>query len=170
MRALTSLSINQMEKKNFDEAMRLIEEASTLAQETGDQFSVAVTAVQKGRVFEDLGRFDDSLVSLDKGIKIFGELGARWELADARAERGISKRELGRFDEAEEDLRYAIRASEELGERQLAGWTWRAFARVAEMRGDHAEAEKRYRRSKEAEARGPYRERAEATSGPRDYS
>jgi tetratricopeptide (TPR) repeat protein len=170
VRALTSLSINQMEKKNFDEAMRLIEEASALAQETGDQFSVAVTAVQKGRVFEDLGRFDESLVSLDKGIKIFSELGARWELADARAERGISKRELGRLDEAEEDLRYAIRASEELGERQLAGWTWRAFARVAEMRGDHAEAEKRYRRSKEAEARGPYKERAEAPSGQRDYS
>jgi class 3 adenylate cyclase/tetratricopeptide (TPR) repeat protein len=170
VRALTSLSINQMEQKHFDEAMRLIEEASALAQETGDQFSVAVTAVQKGRVLEDLGRFDESLVALDKGIKIFGELGARWELADARAERGIAKRELGRYDEAEDDLRYAIRASEELGERQLAGWTWRAFARVAEMRGDHAEAEKRYRRSKEAEARGPYKERAEASSAPRDYS
>ena len=170
VRALTSLSINQMEKKNFDEAMRLIEEASELAQETGDQFSVAVTAVQKGRVLEDLGRFDESLVSLDRGITIFGELGARWELADARAERGISKRELGRFDEAEEDLRYAIRASEELGERQLAGWTWRAFARVAEMRGDQAEAEKRYRRSQEAEAHGPRKAPAAASSVQRDYS
>ncbi len=170
VRALTSLSINQMEQKNFDEAMQLIEEACLLAEETGDQFSVGVTSVQKGRVFEDLGRFDESLVWLDKGIKIFGELGARWELADARAERGISQRELGRYDEAEEDLRYAIRASEELGERQLAGWTWRAYARVAEMRGDKAEAEKRYRRSREAEARGPYKERGAASSGQRDYS
>jgi tetratricopeptide (TPR) repeat protein len=170
VRALTSLSINQMEKKNFDEAMRLIEEASVLAAETGDQFSVAVTAVQKGRVFEDLGRFDESLVWLDKGIKIFGELGARWELADARAERGISKRELGRYDEAEDDLRYAIRASEDLGERQLAGWTWRAFARVAEMRGDHAEAQKRYRRSQEAEAHGPRKDSVASSSMPRDYS
>ena len=170
VRALTSLSINQMETKNFDEAMRLIEEANVLAEETGDQFSVAVTAVQKGRVFEDLGRFEESLQWLDKGIAIFSELGARWELADARAERGISKRELGRFDEAEEDLRYAIRASEELGERQLAGWAWRAFARVAELRGDHAEAEKRYRRSQEAEAHGPRKDRAAASSGQRDYS
>ena len=170
VRALTSLSINQMEKKNFDEAMRLIEEASQIAEETGDQFSVAVTAVQQGRVFEDLGRFDESLVWLDKGIKIFGELGARWELADARAERGISKRELGRYDEAEDDLRYAIHASEELGERQLGGWTWRAFARVAEMRGDQAEAEKRYRRSQEAEAHGPRKERIAGSSGQRDYS
>jgi tetratricopeptide (TPR) repeat protein len=159
-----------METKNFDEAMRLIEEANVLAEETGDQFSVAVTAVQKGRVFEDLGRFEESLQWLDKGIAIFSELGARWELADARAERGISKRELGRFDEAEEDLRYAIRASEELGERQLAGWAWRAFARVAELRGDHAEAEKRYRRSQEAEAHGPRKDRAAASSGQRDYS
>ena len=170
VRALTSLSINQVEGKNFDEAMRLIEEASVLAEETGDQFSVAVTAVQMGRVFEDLGRFEESLQWLDKGIAIFSQLGARWELADARAERGISKRELGRFDEAEEDLRYAIHASEELGERQLAGWTWRAFARVAEMRGDDAEAEKRYRRSQEAEAHGPRTTSAAASTSQRDYS
>ena len=167
VRALTSLSINQMEKKDFDEALRLIEEASALAQETGDQFSVGVTAVQKGRVFEDLGRFAESLTWLDRGIAIFTDLGARWELADARAERGISKRELGRLDEAEEDLRYAIRASEELGERQLAGWVWRAFARVADLRGDKAEAEKRMRRSQEAEAHGPRKERL---AGQRDYS
>ena len=170
VRALTSLSINQMETKNFDEALRLIEEASLLAEETGDQFSVAVTAVQKGRVFEDLGRFEESLHWLDRGIAIFAELGARWELADAKAERGIAKRELGRFDEAEEDLRYAIRASEELGERQLAGWTWRAFGRVAELRGDHAEAQKRYRRSQEAEAHGPRKAGMAASSGQRDYS
>ena len=169
VRALTSLSINRMETHDFEESLRLIEEASALAEETGDQFSVAVTAVQKGRVFEDLGRFEESLPWLDRGIAIFAELGARWELADARAERGITKRELGRLDEAEEDLRYAIRASEELGERQLAGWTWRAFARVAELRGDNAEAEKRHRRSREAEAHGP-RARLAGSSGQRDYS
>jgi class 3 adenylate cyclase/tetratricopeptide (TPR) repeat protein len=170
VRALTSLSINRMESKDFDESLRLIEEAIALAEETGDQFSVAVTAVQKGRVFEDLGRFEESVPWLDRGIAIFADLGARWELADARAERGISKRELGRLDEAEEDLRYAIRASEELGERQLAGWTWRAFARVAELRGDNAEAEKRHRRSREAEAHGPRKARLAASPGQRDYS
>ncbi len=170
VRALTSLSINRMETTDFEESLRLIEEASALAEETGDQFSVGVTAVQKGRVFEDLGRFEDSVPWLDRGIAIFTELGARWELADARAERGIVKRELGRLDEAEEDLRYAIRASEELGERQLAGWTWRAFARVAELRGDSAEAEKRYRRSREAEAHGPRKERLAGPSTTRDYT
>jgi class 3 adenylate cyclase/tetratricopeptide (TPR) repeat protein len=160
VRALTSLSINRIETMDFDEALRLIDEASALAEETGDQFSVAVTAVQKGRVLEDLGRFEESLPWLDRGIAIFTELGARWELADARAERGITKRELGRLDEAEDDLKSAIRASEELGERQLAGWTWRAYARVAELRGDHAEAEKRHRRSREAEAHGPRKVRS----------
>jgi tetratricopeptide (TPR) repeat protein len=163
------LSINRVETKDFEEALRLIEEASALAEETGDQFSVAVTAVQKGRVFEDLGRFEESVSWLDRAIAIFAELGARWELADARAERGIAKRELGRLDEAEDDLRYAIRASEELGERQLAGWTWRAFARVAELRGDDAEAEKRHRRSREADAHGPRRAGLAASSGQRDY-
>jgi class 3 adenylate cyclase/tetratricopeptide (TPR) repeat protein len=170
VRALTSLSINRAETKDFEEAMRLIEEAISLAEETGDQFSVAVTAVQKGRLLEELGRLEEAVSWLNKGIAIFAELGARWELADARAQRGISKRGLGRFDEAEEDLRYAIRVSEELGERQLGGWTWRAFARVAELRGDHAEAEKRYRRSREAEAHGPRKARLAGSSVQRDYS
>jgi len=81
--------------------------------------------------------------------------GARWEFADATAERGIAKRELGRLDEAEEALFKAIRISKELGERQLAGWTWRALARVSEWRGDHVEAEERFRPSREAEAQRP---------------
>ena len=155
VRALTALSINRTDMHDLKGGLRFIEEAGALAADTGDQFSVAVTAVQKGRVFEELGRLEESLPCLDRGIGIFGEVGARWELADARAQRGIVKRELGRLDEAEEDLRYAIRISQELGERQLAGWAWRAFARLAERRGDLSEAEERYRRSRAAEALGP---------------
>jgi tetratricopeptide (TPR) repeat protein len=93
---------------------------------------------------------------VDRGIAIFEELGARWELADAKAVRGIVYRELGRLDEAEEDLHAAIRISEDLGERQMGGWTWRALALVSEKRGDRAEAEVRWRRSREAEAQGPH--------------
>jgi len=157
VRALTALSINQrdMDPAGLREALRLVEEAGALAEDGGDQFNVGITAVQKGRVFGDLGQLEAGLHELDRGIAIFAELGARWELADATAERGIIKRELGRLDEAEDDLQQAIRMSDELGERQLAGWTWRALARVAERRGDPALAEERYRRAREAQARGP---------------
>jgi class 3 adenylate cyclase/tetratricopeptide (TPR) repeat protein len=155
VRALTALSINRADMHDLDAALQLIEDANAVAEETGDRFSVAVAAVQKGRVFEELGRHEESLPWFDRGVAIFAELGARWELADARAERGVAKRELGRLDEAEEDLRWAIRMSQELGERLLAVWAWRAFARLAERRGNHREAEERYRRSREAEAQGP---------------
>jgi len=137
-------------------ALKLIDEASALAEETGDQFSVGNTSVQKGRVLDDLGRPEEALPWFDRGIAIFSELGARWEMADARAARGIAKRELGRLDEAEEDLQYAIRIAEELGDRQLPGWTWRAMAKIAELRGDAAEAEERWRQSREADSRGPH--------------
>ncbi len=156
VRALTALSINRTEKKDLEGALTLIDEASALAAETGDQFSVANTAVQKARVFDDLGRPEEALPWFDRGVAIFAELGARWELADARAARGIAKRELGRLDDAEDDLRHAIRIAEELGDRQLPGWTWRAMARISELRGDKAEAEERWRRSREAESRGPH--------------
>ena len=56
---------------------------------------------------------------------------------------------------AENELQQAIRISQELGERQLASWTWRALARVAQKRGDRAEAEERFRRAEEEEARRP---------------
>jgi class 3 adenylate cyclase/tetratricopeptide (TPR) repeat protein len=162
VRALNSLSINRTGGPHesgpaaalaLEEALGLSDEASALAEETGDQFSIAVTTVQRARVLQDLGRIEESVPCLDGAIAVFEDLGARWELGDATAERGIAKRELGRLDEAEEDLRKAIRISEELGERQLASWTWRALARVSERRGDHAEAEEHSRRSREAEER-----------------
>jgi tetratricopeptide (TPR) repeat protein len=156
VRALTALSINRTEMKDPEGALELIDEARGLAEEIGDQFSIANTSVQKGRALDDLGRHEEALPWFDRGVAIFSELGARWELADARAARGIAKRELGRLDEAEEDLRYAIRIAEELGDRQLPGWTWRALARVAELRGDLAAAEEHWRRSREAESRGPH--------------
>ncbi|HEU4526681.1 MAG TPA: tetratricopeptide repeat protein [Actinomycetota bacterium] len=163
-RALNSLSINRTggpEREGpardaaLAEALALSDEAMAVAEATGDQFSIAVTTVQRGRALEDQGRHDEAIPCFDKAIAVFEELGARWELGDALAERGIVKRELGRLDEADEDLRSAVRISEELGERQLASWTWRALAEVSERRGDHAQAEIQRRRSREAEEQRP---------------
>ena len=156
VRALTALSINRTEMKDLEGSLQLIEEAGRLAEECGDQFSVAMTYVQKARLFDELGRREEALPWFDQGIAIFSELGARWEMADARAARGITKREMGHLDEAEDDLRFAIRIAEELGDRQIPGWTWRALARVSELRGDQAEADERHRRSREALVRGPH--------------
>jgi class 3 adenylate cyclase/tetratricopeptide (TPR) repeat protein len=156
VRALNALSINRSEMKDHDGALQLVEDARKLAEECGDQFSVAMTAVQKARVFDDLGRREEALPWFDEGIAIFADLGARWEQADATAARGIARRELGRLDEAEEDLQFAVRVAEELGDRQLPVWTWRALARVSELRGDTAEAEERRHRSEQAESVGPH--------------
>jgi len=163
VRALNSLSVNLTGGPGYgpehpeaaERALEVSDEALALAEEIGDQFSVAIATVQRSRVLDDMGRQEEALPGLDRAIAIFEELGARWELADARAERGIVYRELDRLDDAEEDLRAAIRISEELGERQMGEWTWRALALVAEKRGDQAEAERRWRRSREAQAQGP---------------
>jgi class 3 adenylate cyclase/tetratricopeptide (TPR) repeat protein len=155
-RTLNALSINHSETGDHDGALQLINDAAAVAEESGDQFSVANTAVQRGRVLDDLGRGEEALAWFDRGVAIFGELGARWEIADAKAARGIAKRNLGRLDEAEDDLRSAIRIAEDLGDRQLPAWTWRNLARVAELRGDKAAADELLARSKDAELRGPH--------------
>ncbi|HKC18721.1 MAG TPA: tetratricopeptide repeat protein, partial [Candidatus Dormibacteraeota bacterium] len=156
VRALNALSINHSEMHDPEGALRFVEDARRLAEESGDEFSVAMTAVQKARAFDDLGRREEALPWFDEGIAIFAELGARWEQADATAARGIARRELGRLDEAEEDLQFAVRVAGELGDRQLPAWTWRALARISELRGDLGEAEERRRRSEEAESVGPH--------------
>ena len=162
VRALNSLSINRTGGSRrpgpagaaaTQEALGLSDEASALAEDIGDQFSIAVTTVQRARVLEDLGRSEEALPCFDRAIAIFEDLSSRWELGDALAERGIARRDLGRLDEAEDDLRRAIRISEDLGERQLASWTWRALARVSEQRGDTGEAEERLQRARDAEER-----------------
>ena len=156
VRALTALSINRSEMGDRDSALRLIDEAAALAEESGDRFSVGNTAVQKARALDDFDRGEEALPWFDRGVAIFTELGARWEIADARAARGIAKRNLGRLDEAEEDLRAAIRIAEELGDRQLPPWTLRNLAKVAELRGDRVAAEELFQQSKDAESRGPH--------------
>ena len=156
VRALNALSINRGEMDDDEGALRLVDDARKLAEDCGDQFSVAMTAVQKARVLDDLGRREEALPWFDEGIAIFADLGARWEQADATAARGIARRELGRLDEAEQDLQFAVRVAEELGDRQLPVWTWRALARVSELRGDTAEAEERRHRSAQAETIGPH--------------
>jgi class 3 adenylate cyclase/tetratricopeptide (TPR) repeat protein len=153
VRALTSLSINHSQQGEDDKALALIIEAQELADRIGDQFSVAVTTTQRARVDADGGRFDEAIPLLDGAIAVFGDLGARWELADAMAERGVTKHEMGLLDEAEEDLQRAIRLSQELGERQLAGWMWRALARVSKKRGDQAQADERSRLADQADER-----------------
>src|SRR2546421_10083031 len=157
VRALPALSINPGEMTDLDGALKLIEQACALAEDTGDQFSVANTSVQKARVLDDLGRAEEALPWFDRGVAIFSALGARWEMADARAARGIAKRNLGRLDEAEEDLRSAIRIAEELGDRQLPAWACRNLARVAELRGDAAAAQEVLARAKDPGLRGPRR-------------
>ena len=156
VRALNALSINHSEMNDPEGALTLVEEARKLAEDCGDQFSVAMTAVQKARVLDELGRHEEALPWFDEGIAIFADLGARWEQADATAARGIALRELGRLDQAEDDLQYAVRVAEELGDRQLPSWTWRALARVSELRGDSAEAQARLQRSERAQSVGPH--------------
>ena len=156
IRALNALSINHTEMSDHEAALQLVNEASALADQAGDQFSVGNTSVQKARVLDDLGRPEEALPCFDRGVQIFSELGARWELADAKAARGIAKRNLGRLDEAEDDLRSAIRIAEELGDRQLPPWTWGHLAKVAELRGDKAAAEELLQKSRDAAARGPH--------------
>ena len=137
VRALTALSIN-LDDEQPEEAARLIEQAAELADEMGDQFSVAVTTVQRGRLDEDLGKHEEAIAHFDAAIEIFQELGARWEMADALAERGICYRDLGQLDRGEEDLRHAIRISTELGEQQIAGWGNRALDRLTQLRAEGA--------------------------------
>jgi tetratricopeptide (TPR) repeat protein len=147
-RALNSLAIATTD---LPAALRLSEEATAVAEEIGDPFSVAMTSVQRARVLEELGRFEEALACLEPAIATFEDLGFRWELADAVAERGDVRRELGQLDAAEEDLRRALRISEELGERQLGAWLWRSLAKVSERRGDQRQAEERLQRSREAD-------------------
>jgi tetratricopeptide (TPR) repeat protein len=155
IRALTSISVARSEQERYAEARELAGEALEVAQELGDQFSVAVASIQVGRTLRYTGDPGAALAYFDRGIAIFEEFGARWELADALSERGVAYRELGRLDEAEADLQVSVRISEELGERSLLPWTWRALAKVAQRRGDPEIAEERLRRAAEEEARRP---------------
>src|SRR5207342_1997507 len=85
VRALNSLSINQTGGSSRDgpaageelrKALELSDEAYALAEEIGDQFSIAMTTVQRGRILDDQAKFEESLPCFDRAIAVFEDLGA----------------------------------------------------------------------------------------------
>ena len=78
VRALNSLSINRTGSDRVEpdpeealrEALELSDEAYALAEEIGDQFSIAMTTVQRGRILDDQGKFEESLPCFDRAIAV----------------------------------------------------------------------------------------------------
>ncbi len=136
-RALTTLTAVISEIGDEQEALALGSQALTIAEATGDAFSIAVARESVGNSLRRMGRFDEAEPHLDGAVASFRELGARWELASALTARGILRRLARRPDEAVRDLREAYRICRDLKERSIVTWTaWalsRALADVGEI-------------------------------------
>ncbi len=141
VRALCSLSASADQANDPDGCRAFANAAVELATDLGDRFSLAVATVQLGRALMETGNLEESITAFNRALPMFDDLGARWEYADLLRTRGGALRDLGLLSEAEDDLKAAIRILDSLGELSLAHWTWMALARVADRRGDRAQAE-----------------------------
>ena len=106
VRALNSLSINltgaagagPVAREDVEAALRLSEEASAIAESMGDGFSIAIAAVQRARVLEDLGRREESLPCIGDAIATStswargGSTPTPWRNAGHPARAGPSRR------------------------------------------------------------------------------
>lgn len=139
-RALVALANIVSEIGDEEETLGLASGALTIAEATGDAFSIATARESVGNSLRRLGRFDDAEPHLDKAVASFRELGARWELASALTSRGIDRRLQRRLDDAIKDLREAYRICRELKERSIVAWTAWALARALADVGELAAA------------------------------
>ena len=122
VRALTSISVSRADQDDFDEAQRLIEQALEVANDLGDQFSVAVTIVQVGRLLaytehaEEAAEYFDARDRDLRGVRRAVGAGRRAGRAGDRLPRaGAAGRGRGRPPDVGPDLRGAGRAAARRG-------------------------------------------------------
>jgi class 3 adenylate cyclase/tetratricopeptide (TPR) repeat protein len=139
-RALTTLATIISEIGDEEETLALASQALSIAEATGDVFSIATARESVGNSLRRLGRFEDADPHLDKAVASFRELGARWELASALTSRGVDRRLLRRLDDAIRDLREAYRICRDIKERSIVTWTAWALARSLADAGEIAAA------------------------------
>jgi tetratricopeptide (TPR) repeat protein len=92
-RALVALANIVSEIGDEEETLALASQALTIADSTGDAFSIATARESVGNSLRRRGRFEDAEPHLDKAARSFRELGARWELASALTSRGRARRQ-----------------------------------------------------------------------------
>jgi predicted ATPase/DNA-binding CsgD family transcriptional regulator len=88
-RAVSAVATTAMLLQNYEEAVRLSEEALALAQQTGDPFQIAYcTGLNLGWLNQFLGNYERAYSYYSKSLQLFGELGVLWAVADCH--RGIA--------------------------------------------------------------------------------
>ena len=136
VRALVGLAGVTSPRGSEAEVLRIANEALSIAEVSGQQFSAAIAHQLVGASLQRMLRLDEALEHADTAVRVLRELGARWELASVLGDRGSTHRVAGRLDAAEIDLREAYVLCRDLNERALITWTASELARTLAMQGD----------------------------------
>ena len=137
-------------REDVEAALRLSEEASALAEATGDRFSIAVVDRATGAGARRPGRREERWRASTAAWRP-SRSWARGGSGRTRSRSGASPARARTARRRREGTHGSTDSLEELGELQLASWTWRALAACRSCRGDDAEAERQARRSRDAE-------------------
>lgn len=124
-------------KQHYERAIELFRQASLQNHE-------AITISNLGNLAWDEGRLEDALDNYARAVELHGEVKDDRSTAIGLTARAGVKTELGRFDEAHADLERALAVMMQKGHERRVSFVRAAFAKLAETRGELAEARAHY--------------------------
>jgi DNA-binding CsgD family transcriptional regulator/tetratricopeptide (TPR) repeat protein len=140
--ALTCLAVVNEFRADLREALRIIDEAARLADQSpdrqGHRYPLHVT---RGHILLELDRPGDARRTLETGRRIGQELGVRWATASYQVFLAIERYVTGEWDDAITEFEAALGLAEETGERYSLILVHSVLSLIALHRGDLHDAE-----------------------------
>jgi DNA-binding CsgD family transcriptional regulator len=140
--AITSLAIVEELRANLGRALRLIDEAVRLADQSphrrGHQ---EVVHLARANILMGLDRLPEARSTLETGQRISEQLGVRWRLPLYQAVIGMERFLAGQWDDAMAESQAALALAEETGERHSLVLTHSVASLIALHRGELRHAE-----------------------------
>jgi tetratricopeptide (TPR) repeat protein len=129
--------------RRLDHAQEMIEEACVIAEQHGDDATVAKARLALGEVQQKAGALDEAEATLGESIERFDALGDRAGMAEALRQRGMTELFRGANNAAEASISEARKLFEELNDRRGRAWALQNLAWISYVEGRADEAEGR---------------------------
>jgi serine phosphatase RsbU (regulator of sigma subunit) len=147
--SLNNIGIIYLKIKDYQKAVEYTERSLKLAQEIGDQYTIANALNSLGNIHKESGRHEISMEHFIRANKIFSSIGTNYEIAESLMNIGNSYLALGSYQEAQKYLEQCRHLSQDIKANNYLQECYQIFSDLYSAQGDFRQALEYYKRYSE---------------------